>query len=279
MLGTQATTLTPEAIERYRQWCTARGRSTNTTRAYSADLRAFLKANGESPVTATEFEELAMAWLNLTRNTAAPKTTVRRLTSLRGFARWANISASPLSDYIPPTPGKAIAHPIPEGIPGVLAMIEKAKNIDQRALIALGGLVGCRIGEALNCTFHWVDPHNMTLTIRGKGDVTRTVPIGPLAWPYVQDAYVMAYTKDDKRLVSYKDRFARQIVCNLGARAGLSREVSSHDLRATFATAVYDETLNLRLVQELLGHASSNTTEIYTGVQMTQMREAVSFNV
>ena len=273
------TTLSPDSIERFRQWCTARGRSMNTTRAYSADLRTFLMATGTEPVAADEYEELAMAWLNLTREQAAPKTTVRRLTSLRSFGRWAFDLPNPLSDYIPPTPGKTIAHPIPEGIAGVLKMIEQGKNCDQRALIALGGLVGLRISESLSATTDWIDLNEMTLTVRGKGDKTRTVPIGPYAWRHLQDAYVMASLKPDRRLVSYKDRFSRSIVTNLAARAGLSRPVSSHDLRATFATAVYDDTLNLRLVQELLGHASSDTTEIYTGVAMANMREAVNFNV
>jgi site-specific recombinase XerD len=230
-------------------------------------------------VTKENFEELAMFWLNLTREMAAPKTTVRRLTSLRGFARWMEVSPAPLRDYIPPSPGKSIPHPIPEGIHGVLTMIDHAKNADQRALIALGGLVGCRISESLAVRFDWIDLNTNTLTIRGKGDKTRIVPISQLAWDVIVDAFVKSHTKDDKRLVSYQDRFARQVVCNLGVRAGLSRPIASHDLRATFATAVYDETLNLRLVQELLGHASSNTTEVYTGVQMSQMREAVSFNV
>jgi site-specific recombinase XerD len=230
-------------------------------------------------VTKENFEELAMFWLNLTREMAAPKTTVRRLTSLRGFARWAEVSQAPLREYIPPSPGKSIPHPIPEGIPGVLAMIDHAKNTDQRALIALGGLVGCRISESLSARFDWIDLESNTLTIRGKGDKTRIVPISPMAWDIIVDAFVKSHGKSDKRLVSYRDRFARQVVANLGVRAGLSRPIASHDLRATFATAVYDETLNLRLVQELLGHASSNTTETYTGVQMTQMREAVSFHV
>jgi integrase len=158
-------------------------------------------------------------------------------------------------------------------------MINYAKNPDQKALIALGGLVGCRIGESLAARFDWINVENMTIRIRGKGDKERTVPLSPLAWSHLQDAYVLSWAKPDKRLVSYEDRFARTIVGNLGVRAGLSRRVASHDLRATFGTAAYHETLNLRLVQELLGHASSNTTEVYTGVSMSEMRQAVMFNV
>jgi site-specific recombinase XerD len=277
MPSKQVTTLSFETIDRYRQWCIGRGRSANTVRAYTSDLKEFLKAAGENEqVTREEYEELAMSWLNLTRNTWSPKTTARRLTSLRSFAKWADWPAV-LEDYIAPTPGKTIPHPIHEGIEGIRKMIEVAKNHEQVALVTLGGFVGCRISESLSLTIKSIDVHEMLVTIRGKGDKTRTVPLSEEAWTYIVPSFALALAKDDQRLVSYKDRFARQIITNLGLRAGLSRKIASHDLRATFATAALDKTSNIRVVQELLGHASSQTTEVYTGVAVSQMREAVQF--
>ncbi len=285
MPGIRETTLTVEAIEHYRQWCTARGRSFNTVKAYSSDLKEFLKAAGmqaslpTGPMTLvyqTEYEELGMAWLNLNRATVSPKTTARRLTSLRGFAKWAGWGEV-LHEYIAPTPGKTIPHPIPEGPAGLRRMIAQAKNYEQEAIIALGGFAGCRIAESLSISPSSFDVHDQTLTIRGKGDKTRTVPLSDEAWDILQPAYILAHSKSDLRLVSYKDRFARQIVTNLGIRAHLVRKVASHDLRATFATAVLDRTGNIRVAQELLGHASSTTTEVYTGVNMAAMRDAVRF--
>jgi site-specific recombinase XerD len=76
-------------------------------------------------------------------------------------------------------------------------------------------------------------------------------------------------------VVGLKDRFARRVITELGVRAKLERHTSSHDLRATFATAVYDHTLDQRVVQELLGHSSGTTTEIYIGRSNDQMRKAV----
>lgn len=274
MPGTMVTTLTAETIDRYRQWCIGRNRSANTVKAYTSDLREFLKATGE--VEREEYEELAMSWLNLYRLKVSPKTTARRLTSLRGFAKWAGWG-SVLDEYIAPTPGKTIPRPIPEGPDGVRRMIAVAKNYEQAAIVALGGLVGCRISESLSLGPENFDIEAMQLTIRGKGDKTRTVPISAEAFQAVQSAYVLSLSKSDRRLISYKDRFARQVVINLGKRAGLQRLVRSHDLRATFATAVLDHTGNLRVAQELLGHASVETTEVYTGVAMKQMREAVEF--
>jgi len=277
MRGTPVTTLSVEAIDQYRQWCIARGRSANTVKAYSSDLKEFLKAAGEDGlIQRDEYEELAMSWLNLTRNIVSPKTTARRLTTLKGFAKWMGLS-DPLSDYIAPVPSRTIPHPIPEGPEGVTRMCEQAKNNEQEALVALIGFVGCRVGEALSVTTSSIDTENMMLTIRGKGDKTRVVPISENAWRHIAPAFVVAHRKEDHRLVSYRDRFARQVITNLAARANLKRRVSSHDLRATFATAAFDKTGNIRVVQELLGHANSATTEIYTGVADAQLREAVDF--
>lgn len=276
MPGMKATTLTSETIDRYRQWCIGRGRSVNTVRGYTSDLMEFLKATGE--VSHEEYEELAQAWLNLNRAKMSPKTTARRLTSLRGFAKFAGWGPV-LEEYIAPTPGKTIPHPIPEGADGLRRMIECSKNFEQAAIVALGGFVGCRISESLSLRTTDFDIHSMQVTIRGKGDKTRTVPVSPEAWVNIQSAWVLAHNKQDHQVVSYKDRFARQIVTNLGKRAGLRRPIKSHDLRATFATAALEAAGgNVRVVQELLGHSSVETTEIYTGIQMSAMREAVQFS-
>lgn len=277
MRGMKATTLSAETIDLFRSWCIGRARSENTVKAYSSDLKAFLNAAGaEGQITMEEYEELAMSWLNLTRLKMSPSTTSRRLTSVRAFAKWAGWPVV-LEDYIAPTPGKPMPHPLPEGLDGVRRMIEQAKNHQQVALVALGGFVGLRISESLNITTDCFDLDAMMLTVRGKGDKTRVVPVSPVAWTNLVPAYALALSHPDKKLVDYKDRFARQVITNLGKRAKLQRKVSSHDLRATFATAAHDKTLNLRVVQELLGHASSQTTETYTGVGVAQMREAVQF--
>ena len=72
-----------------------------------------------------------------------------------------------------------------------------------------------------------------------------------------------------------QDRGARNAIKNLGKRSGLRREVASHDLRATFATDLLNRGVNIRIVQELLGHSSVETTQIYTATTLEAMREAV----
>lgn len=276
MRSQQVTTLTQESIDRFHNWSLGRGQSENTARGYRSDLQVFLTATGELSVTMEEYEDLAMSWLNMTRMKVAPKTTGRRLTALRSYAKWAGYPGL-LSDYVAPVPAKGQPHPIPEGIAGIERMIEQTRNAEQEALLGLCGYAGLRMHEALACSASWFDLHDMTLTVRGKGDKTRIVPVSKRCWSAVSTAYVEAEIRGDHKLVRYQDRSARKAVTTLGRKAGLTRSVASHDLRATFATHVYDLTKDQRLVQELLGHASGTTTEVYIGVAMQHMRQAVEF--
>lgn len=266
--------LTLDSIDNFRSSLSAKGRSENTQKAYTSDLMEFL-AWTPKPVTRKNFDRAATDWLNQFKKELAPRTTGRRMTALRAYARWAKYPSNNLAEYKAPTPGRTVPHPIPEGIEGVLALLNEAKNNRQKALITLCGLCGLRVTEALSVTPAQFNVTDMTLTVRGKGDVTRTVPVSTRAWKELLPAVVDAVSSGtDKSVVGYKDRFARQIISDCAKRASLKRRVASHDLRATFATAVYDKTLDLRVTQELLGHASSKTTETYTAVSVNKMRVA-----
>lgn len=245
-------------------------------KAYSTDLRMFLLATSttQSVVLQEEFEDLAAGWLTMNRRKVSPKTTGRRLTSLRQFAKWAGWGAV-LEDYEAPKAAKAQPHPLPEGMDGVRRLIEIANGERQRALIALCGLCGCRVSEALTITSGSFDLNMMSLRIMGKGDKERVVPVSPEAWEVLQMPVVRAFSSGGGYVVGFQDRHARKVITTLGVKAGLKRHISSHDLRATFGTAVYDKTLDIRLVQELLGHSNSQTTEIYIGVNQIKLREAV----
>lgn len=256
----------------------AMGRSEQTIRAYRSDLNMFFTdtfAYSGSPITLNpkSFEEAASAWLNNYRYTVAPKTTGRRLTTLRVFAKYCGI-VNPLDGYSIPRTGPSIPHPIPEGITGVHRMISHGRNEEQKALVALCGLVGCRVSEALSVRPGDFNLDEMTLSIRGKGDRTRVVPVSESAWSVLCNPVARAILNGSSTVVSYHDRFARKTITNMGIASGLARRVASHDLRATFATAAYNQSNNLRVVQELLGHSSSQTTETYTQVRMDQMRKA-----
>ncbi len=261
---------TKDSIDQYLNWLWSQGRSQNTVRAYRADLTGLMEwvTDPTQPL-----EEVMARYVTTHRRTWAPKTTGRKITALRSYALWSGSDA--LKGYNAPTPPRATPHPLPEGVPGVLRMIDVATVDHHRALIALCGLAGLRVGEALTVRASDIDPDRRTLYVRGKGDHHRVVPLSDRAWPIIAPVWATRYATNDL-LVTVSERVARDIITRLGKRAGLSRTVSSHDLRATFATAAYQKTKDLRAVQDLLGHASSVTTELYTLATEESMRTAAA---
>jgi site-specific recombinase XerD len=275
MLTQRVTTLSNETIEMFRSSLLVKGRAEQTAKGYTADLRVLLTELESPEVQAEEYEQTGMNWLTANRNKVSPKTTGRRLTALKQFAAWAGWPYT-FSDYSAPTPGRTEPHPLPEGIAGVKAMIDVAGNYRHKALIALCGLCGLRVAEALAVRPSNFNVETHMLTVRGKGDKTRRVPVSSLAWEVLTPALMDAYCSGlDSRLVGIKDRGARALISSIAERANLRRHVSSHDLRATFATEVYNRTRNQRVVQELLGHSSGVTTEGYIGVADAAMRDGV----
>jgi site-specific recombinase XerD len=281
----QASALTIASIDVLRSRLALRGIATNTIRAYISDLRLFLSGSRVNEIPEETYEETAALWLQIERARTPPKTLLRRMTSIRCFAR-VMFGIEVLVDYRGPKSAPGSPHPIPEGMIAVDAMIECATKLEHKALIALCGRMGCRIQEALDITADDFDLRANVLRIRGKGDVTRFVPISEKAWAILAQPTVLAMASRTP-LVTLHERYARKIITDTAARVRLlneegdlvplKRHVSSHDLRATFATAIYDESnRNIRLVQILLGHRLVTTTQIYVGVDATALQTAVN---
>lgn len=155
-------------------------------------------------------------------------------------------------------------------------MCEWANDPNKKALFALQGMAGLRVSEARSITSDSIDVQDMMLRVRGKGDKTRLVPISKSAWPYIAEAFLISQ-ETGSPIVNLSDRGARKAVTAAGRALGFKREIASHDLRATGATHLYDKTKDIRVVQEFLGHSSSVTTQLYTGVSMDSMRKGLEF--
>lgn len=283
MTLTEASTITLEVIDNFHNSLSDSGCSMNTARAYRADLRTFLSWTGtlgeavpQGGIPLSYFDQTAVEWLKAERKKVAAKTLLRRITSLKAFGAWAGVKTPVLEGYRGPTPKRSDPHPIEEGIPGVLRMIEAATDRVHKCLCALTGLLGLRVSEARAVHSRDIDVERMTVVVRhGKGDKERTLPISPQAWVYIMPVWMMRERAGGGVLVPIADRTARDTVTRLARRAGLAHHVASHDMRATVGTATYRKTKDIRVVQEILGHASVETTQIYTQVRQNEMREAL----
>lgn len=266
-----------DSIERYRDSLFAhKGLAKNTVRAYVADVRLFMSEWLHLKITPlTQLELQVGLWLNHNRRTWAPRTMSRKITSLKSFLQWCGLR-EPLEKYQGPKAPAQEPHPLPNGKQDLLAMLNAAIDRDHRVLIALCGLTGLRISEALEAVTTHFDYRERTITVRGKGDVTRVVPVSDEAWEILFPRLTELFLAGGGKLLTICDRTARKAITTIAQRAHITRDVASHDLRATFATMVYNDCKDIKVVAKLLGHASVTTTMLYIKTDMAAMRAAVN---
>lgn len=137
--------------------------------------------------------------------------------------------------------------------------------------------MGLRLFEALTVTVDDIDIKTMTLTVWGKRGKKRRLPITDRAWTYITQAYLTSVVYNYKNVVSYSDRGARNFITELGVKVGLSRSISSHDLRATFATLSYAKHRDIEALRIWLGHDSIETTRLYVEIAMEVLRKTGEF--
>lgn len=268
--------LTSDATERIREYLDSQGKSDDTIRAYVSDVTMFFRQMEIEEIKLDDLERTAASWLNKYRRTMAPKTTSRRLTSMRTLGLVYNHPI--LLKYSAPTPAPAKPHPLPEGKDDLQKMLDQCTNDDQRVLVTLLGMCGLRMKEARTLSPFSIDLRNRTIKVLGKGNRERIVPISPAAWEVIAMKVMEAQLERRETLISYADRSARHCITILASRANVTRRVASHDLRATFATEVYRNSGNdIRVAQELLGHANLKDTQVYVGNADEALKNAVNF--
>jgi site-specific recombinase XerD len=270
------TTLTTDCIDPFQRWLYEKGRSPNTIKAYSTDVRMLFLELELTSFQELELPLLTARWMNQTKRVKSAKTLRRRLTALRELSCYLGLDPL-LPKFNLPNPGKSDPHPLPNLLKDLEALIANCKNDNQRCLIALLGYEGMRMCEALGITPDNVDIKEGTITVWGKGDKKRVIPLTTRAEEFILPRVITARIKNLPTLVEYSDRGARYFVTELGAKACISRPIASHDLRATFATLAYVQTKDGAAVQAWLGHESFDTTRGYIEVALPAMRLAGNF--
>ena len=256
------------------------GLSDNTKKAYRTDLRMFwqeMDIDSRGGLDPEELLKLAPAWLNSKRRILAPKTTARRLTTMRNLG--IVLQKPVLPKYATPKAADPTPHPLPGGAEDLQKLLDVCYQEQHKALIALTGLCGARIGEALEVSPVNFNIAERTLQIWGKGDKVRIVPVSDFAWAILAPSIINTVIEhnDKTPLIRMGDRAARELITALGKRAKLTRSISSHDLRATFATESYNNCRDIVAVQRLLGHASPAQTQVYIGTTAATLRNAANF--
>lgn len=263
-----------------------RAMSPNTVASYSSDVRAFLKFldskdNKSSSKDIIKASSQDIIQYLKTFGTKSKRTQARVLSSLKSFYKWLI-----LESYIEENPCDKVDTPkIGRYIPGVLSVEEvvsilesvplsTAKGLRDRAILEVLYGCGLRVSECINLRISDIFFEDAFLRVFGKGSKQRLVPLGEPAidalysylavrqdfGPYVSEDHVFL-NKNGTRLsrISVFNMIKKQCL-----EAGITKEISPHTFRHSFATHLVENGADLRAVQELLGHESILTTEIYT---------------
>ncbi len=273
------------------------GLAHNTLRAYRTDLNAFTAwATERGHASFRDVDDIAVLdYLDGCRNDGLAESSVaRRLSAIRMCVRHlfgqgvldrdpvARLSAPVLRRYLPTTLTV-------EDVEALLAAPQGDAWRPQRDRAFLEVLYACgaRVGEAIALTTDAIEPSLRVLVLTGKGKKTRVVPLGErarealTAWidggraalvaahPHAARRSEVFLTKSGSPL----DRSnAWRLVKRAARDAGLPQNVSPHTLRHSFATHLIEGGADLRAVQEMLGHASIKTTEVYTHLDSEHVR-------
>ena len=280
-----------------------KGLASNTISAYRLDIEKFfhyLSTNQLSLEQVTpEHLSSYVAWLRGMENTEfkiGESSIARNIISIRSYFTYLakeHKFNNPSSNFKPPKIGKRLPKALT--IDQVMSMLNIAGtdliSSRDKALVELLYATGARVSELINLNTLDISTADTqagtttTVKLKGKGGKERVVPIGSFAVAAVNDYLVRSRptllkvsTQKALFLNQRGGRLSRQSAWNLVAkaaeRAGLSDQVTPHSMRHSFATHLLDGGADIRVVQELLGHSSVTTTQIYTLITIDHLRES-----
>ncbi len=264
-----------------------RGMSLHTLRAYRKDLELFA-AHAAKDADAVEMLDVRGFVARQIKNGLTKTTAGRRLSSVRSFLKYLTREG-----YLTANPAKLVTTPKAErhlpqflSVDDVFALIERTDTIGfiharDRAILELLYSSGLRVSEVAGLNAEDVNTREGLVKVRGKGKKERIVPLGSKAAEairgYLTEKILLRKKSSvlflSKRGSPLSDRSIRRVVVKYARLIGASDRVGPHTIRHTFASHLLQAGADLRVIQELLGHASLSTTQKYTHLDITHLMD------
>ena len=272
-----------------------RGLSPNSVAAYEQDLQrltSYMEQHNIDVVKAT-YEDLQAFVFETFKSINSVRTQARLVAGIHSFYRFLLYH-----NYIQQDPSELLETPKKEHhLPDVLTLDEidsmiaqldmsKPESHRNRAIIEMLYGSGLRVSELVNLRLSDIYRQEGFMRIIGKGSKQRLVPISPIA-----DQWLQYWLEDRSKLdikpeysdIVFLNRYGRQltramiftIIKTLAKQADIHKNISPHTLRHSFATHLLQNGADLRIIQQLLGHEDITTTEIYTHIEIQDLREAI----
>ena len=272
------------------------GLAKNTQLAYMRDLRLLMKSlqlKADEELLQVSRQQLIAYLVHLKQEGRASSTVARKLASIKAFYRFLTAER-----YIRRNPAEVLeAASRGLHLPKVLSVQEVERLLDEPNLGTLDGYrdktmlellyaTGMRVSELVNVPVKNVDMKMQYVIVMGNGSKERMLPLGRTALHYLEHYLSVVrpqllHGKPDAAAELFvtggggpmtRERFY-EIIVAYGKSAGISKRVTPHMLRHSFATHLLNNGTDLRIVQELLGHADISTTQIYTHLDVERLRE------
>lgn len=272
------------------------GLAKNTQLAYMRDLRLLMKSlqlKADEELLQVSRQQLIAYLVRLKQEGRTASTVARKLASIKAFYRFLTAER-----YIRRNPAEVLeAASRGLHLPKVLSVQEVERLLDEPNLGTLDGYrdktmlellyaTGMRVSELVNVPVKNVDMKMQYVIVMGKGSKERMLPLGRTALHYLEHYLSVVrpqllHGKPDAAAELFvtgwggpmtRERFY-EIIVAYGKSAGISKRVTPHMLRHSFATHLLNNGTDLRIVQELLGHADISTTQIYTHLDVERLRE------
>lgn len=272
-----------------------RGLSENSIFAYSYDIKKFLEYLEEfqknKSVTAVTSEDIVAFLKHQQDMNISTRSRARELAALRqfyGFLRdEGRVKVNPADKVEPPEIRRSLPDYLTvDEIRSFFAVFDENDpyEIRDRAIFEMMYSSGLRISEACAVRLSDIDLNNLMLTVRGKGGRERLVPFGEQSKHVIEDyltnsrQVILKDRESDYLFISKKgESLNRKSVWRLLkkyiARTGITKTVTPHTFRHSFATHLIENNADLRSVQELLGHLDIATTQIYTHMASSKLKE------
>ncbi|MHA1541529.1 MAG: site-specific tyrosine recombinase/integron integrase [Candidatus Hodarchaeales archaeon] len=263
-----------------------KGYSEKTIREYSYDLQMFNNFTEAKPLENRTTTDLRRFFLHLKRDKSyAPRSLHRKICSLKSFYKFLKKEA-----FISTNPAENIESPkIPKSLPKTISieeaftLLNAPKNLRDRTVLYLLYGTGMRVSELSDLNIENLDLKNRLIhIIEGKGNKDRIIPLPDLIVPIIEeylearrkdkDASALILNRSGQRLTS---RSIQRLVKKYREQANFQeKKVTPHTLRHAFATHLLANSVDIRVIQELLGHASLSTTQLYTHVSLEHLRKS-----
>jgi integrase/recombinase XerD len=272
-----------------------RGLARNTLEAYERDLTLYLdylKLSGVTEIEVTTSAHVLAFMAAGKRSGKAASTLFRRQVAVRSFYKFLTeeriVAVNPTATMGTPKPGKKLPSALTtEEVERLLATpsVRTPAGIRDRAMLEVLYATGMRVSELLNLDLGSIHTGMGFVKALGKGSKERIIPIGRMAVSCLNDYLQTARGRlhkgqraEDALFLSHLGtRMTRQgfwkIIKKYAREAGISHDLTPHTLRHSFATHLLEGGADLRAVQEMLGHADISTTQIYTHVAKTRLKE------